>query len=91
MAAAGELRCVDRFCHQVCFRRHRQRIHFERGTEKRDQGICRSMFLDVFTVLPTGFGESLIYQLARFTYYVALIGCTSIQLSEEAFFFPWFG
>src|SRR4029434_11123828 len=42
MAAAEELRCVDRFCHQVCFRRHRQHIHFERGTEKRDQGICRT-------------------------------------------------
>ena len=42
---------------------------------------------DVFAVLPTGFGKSFIYQLARFTYYVALIGCRSIQLSEEAFFF----
>ena len=42
---------------------------------------------DVFAVLPTGFCKSLIYQLARFTYYVALIGCRSIQLSEEAFFF----
>ena len=46
---------------------------------------------DVFAFLPTGSGKSLIYQLALVTYYVALIGCTSIQLSEEAFFFPWFG
>ena len=30
-----------RFCYQVCFRIHRQHIHFERLTEKCDQGICR--------------------------------------------------
>src|SRR4029434_7403717 len=42
---------------------------------------------DLFAVLPTGFGKSFIYQLALVTYYVALIGCRSIQLSEEAFFF----
>ncbi|CAB1454159.1 unnamed protein product [Pleuronectes platessa] len=32
MPAAGELRCVDAAIESV-FRRHRQRIHFERGTE----------------------------------------------------------
>src|SRR4029434_11246837 len=37
MAAAGELKCID----SSPFR-HLQVIPFERGTEKRDQGICRT-------------------------------------------------
>ena len=41
---------------------------------------------DVFAVLPTRFGKSLIYQLALVTYYVGLIGCRSIQLSGGIFF-----
>ena len=42
-------------------------------------------------VLPMGSVKSLMYQLAPWStlwsYYVALIGCRPIQLSEEAFFF----
>ena len=37
MAAAGELKCID----SSPFR-HWQCIHFERGTKKRDQGICQT-------------------------------------------------
>ena len=64
MAAAGELRCrcVDRDVLE-----DRQRIHFERGTEKN----AIKAFVDrkyVFAVLPTGFGKSLIYQLTTLLY-----------------------
>src|SRR4029434_7836881 len=49
---------------------------------------------DVFAVLPTRSGISLMYQLTPWStlwsYYVALIGSRYIQLSEEDFF-SWFG
>src|SRR4029434_475632 len=57
---------------------------------KEEQRNANKAFVDrkdVFAVLPKGFGKSLIYQLAPMTYYVALIGCRSIQLSEEVIFF----
>src|SRR4029434_10387851 len=81
MAVAGELRCVDRFCHHIdsaFILKEEQRNAIKAFVDRKD----------VFSVLPTGSGKSLIYQLARFTYYVALIGSRYIQLSEEAFFFP---
>ena len=44
MAAAGELRCVDSAMESVLedIDEDIDGIHFERGTEKRNQGICRS-------------------------------------------------
>ena len=80
MAAAGELRCVDSVLEDI-------------GSAfilKEEQRKANKAFVDrnyVFAVLPTGFGKSFIYQLALVTYYVALIGYGSIQLSEETFFF----
>src|SRR4029434_2109464 len=56
---------------------------------KEEQRNAIKAFVDrkyVFAVLPTGFDKSLIFQLALVTCYVVLIGCRSIQLSEEAFF-----
>src|SRR4029434_2756202 len=52
--------------------------------------ISKLYFYLIIAFLPTRSGKSLIYPLALVTYYVVLIGCRSIQLSEEAFF-SWFG
>src|SRR4029434_1352280 len=85
MAAAGELRCV------VCFRLFIDSAFIL----KEEQRNAIKAFVDqkdVFAVLPTGFGKSLIYQLAPWStlwsYYVALIGYRYIQLSEKGIFFP---
>ena len=94
MAAAGELRCVDAAIESVL-----EDIDSAFILKKEQRNAIKAFVdrKDVFAVPPTGFGKSLIYQLVLLTttmrrltyvtYYVALIGCRSIQLSEEAFFF----
>ena len=85
MAAAEELRCVDRDVLEdidsALILKEEQRNAIKAFVDRKD----------VFAVLPTGSGKSLMYQLAPWStlwsYYVALIGSRYIQLSEEAFFF----
>ena len=75
MAAAGELRCVDSTIKSVL-----EDIDSALILKEEQRNVIKA-FVDrkyVFAVLPTGF--------CQLTYYVALIGCRSIQLSKEAFF-----
>src|SRR4029434_10288028 len=68
-----------------------ERIYQTRKEEQRNAIKAFVDRKDVFAVLPTGSGKSLMYQLAPWStlwsYNVALIGSRYIQLSEEAFFF----
>src|SRR4029434_8376983 len=84
MAASGELKCID----SSPFRHDSEFILKEEQRNAIKAFVNRK---DVFAFLPTGSGKSLMYQLAPWStlwsYYVALIGSRSIQLSEEAFFF----
>ena len=69
MAAAGELKCID----SSPFRQLSSAFIL-----KEEQRNVIKAFInrkDVFALLPTGSGKSLIYQLALVTYYVVLIGC----------------
>ena len=72
MAAAGELRCVDSAIKSVLEDIDSAFILKEEQRNAIKAFVDRK---DVFAVLPTGFGKSLIYQLALVTYYVVLIGC----------------
>ena len=73
MAAAGELRCVDAAIESVLEDIDSAFIL------KEEQRNAIKAFVDRKDVQ--------MRRLTYVTYYVALIGCRSIQLSEEVFFF----
>src|SRR4029434_7419574 len=74
MAAAGELKCID----SSPFR-HWQCIHFDGGTEKRDQGICQ--WKRCFCLPSYGIRKKFNLSAGPDDDYVALIGCSSDRKS----------
>src|SRR4029434_2917771 len=86
MAAAGELRCVDFECvlediDSAFILKEEQRNEMKAFVDRKD----------VFAVLPTGSGKSLIYQLAQMVYVMVILRCFDwlyvYQIEQRGLFF----